>query len=789
MIADAIYNDDEPPTIYTRYRKQGALVEETVEGFKPHMYIPVATPEFRLKQLARSYPNASILTDVMYDGLDGQKLYKVETDSPYEISQMRNMFSKTYESDVRYIDQYLIDSVPEMPKWTPRKWWYDIECNTGDDNYTTIISVIDSDFDMPIVFAWTDETTNCPYDIPQWFGPDAHPHGTTYRREVRDIEYDLRLYRSEEELYNGFIDFLNERDPDMMIAHAGTFFDIPHMIERLDKIYGDGGASKLSPIGIVRYPKKGQRYYPTDQPIVGRWQFDTAAPATSGTGFERVWMDSGGGQLPNRKLNTIAETLGLGSKLTEEIEGMDVHNGWREYWSEFVDYCLLDTVLLRGIDESHNVTDFFVEMVRLCGVSMQSATNVTNFSRGLISRRTDKKAPARYNAEKVDIKGAEFIMKENGLYQDVCVIDYKGLYPSIMSGYNLCWTTKRDGPGEGILEMENGTCWDQTEKGILPQIVDYLFEYRAECKENMKNAQSKEERAAWNTTQSAIKRVMASLYGMTAHLGFGWADLDIAQTILSEGRRCIQLLDSVATRLGYNVLYGFTDSAFVQVPLEEAESLAERVTERIQDATGNKLLVAEIEAYMPYWLLAGKNKYAGRVSYPLADAGKMKTANFMKGSSLAPLSKQAEGIVLGLVCDGASEGDVRVAVLDLAMPVRKGDVNLKQVTQSTRISANPTDYKVLSGASKAAHYYNEHIKTDPFVAGDSVQWTYVSAVPAGLPLTKVMAYRQPSDLEGFELDITTILHKTIEKKIASIFQILGWDLDAAIGTPRPATYW
>ena len=41
---------------------------------------------------------------------------------------------------------------------------------------------------------------------------------------------------------------------------------------------------------------------------------------------------------------------------------------------------------------------------------------------------------------------------------------------------------------------------------------------------------------------------------------------------------------------------------------------------------------------------------------------------------------------------------------------------------------------------------------DPFVAGDSVQWTYVSAVPNGLPATKVVAYREPAELEGFELD-------------------------------------
>ena len=145
---------------------------------------------------------------------------------------------------------------------------------------------------------------------------------------------------------------------------------------------------------------------------------------------------------------------------------------------------------------------------------------------------------------------------------------------------------------------------------------------------------------------------MASLYGMTAHIGFGWADADIAHTILSEGRRCIRLLDSVATRLGYNVLYGFTDSAFIQVPQDDAETLAKRITDSIQEATGNKQLFAELEAYHDYWLLAGKNKYAGIVSWPPEDAGKMKTANFLKGSSVAPITKEAERIALTMICEG-----------------------------------------------------------------------------------------------------------------------------------------
>ena len=782
MIADAIYHDDSPPTVYLRWREHGKLVEQTVEDYKPHMYIPVSTPEFRIKQMKRSFPGVKIRKEKTYEGLDGATLWRVETNNPYDIASMRKMFGKTYEGDMRFIDQYLVEECTKMPQWKPRKWWYDIECNTGDDNFTTVIAVIDSDLDEPHVFAWADERTNCPHH--------AHPSDFTYQRKVRDTQYTLHLYDSEKKLYDGFIEFLHERDPDMMIAHAGTFFDIPHMIERLDHIYGHGGASKLSPLGIIRYPKKGERYRFDDQPIAGRWQFDTAAPASSGTGFERVWQDSGGGQLPNRKLNTIAETLGLGSKLTEEIEGMDVHNGWYEYWSEFVDYCLLDTVLLRGIDEARNVTDFFVEMVRLCGVSIQSATNVSNFMRGLLGRKTDKIAPSRINVEKPDLQGAEFIIKENGLYEGVAVVDYKGLYPSLMTGFNLCYTTKRDGPGEGILEMENGTFWDQSEKGILPQVVDELFEYRALCKKRMREAETKEQRAAWNTTQAAVKRVMASLYGATASVGFGWADLDIAETILSEGRRCIALLDTVATNLGYNVIYGFTDSAFIQVPLDEAETLAARITDVVQRDTGNKMLFAELEAYMPYWLLAGKNKYAGKVSYPPEDVGKMKTANFMKGSSIAPISKKIEGTVLNLVCDGASEAEVRAAVLEASIPIRKGEITLKDVTEQTRIGKSPEMYGTPSGASRAALYYNENMaKDDPFVAGDSVQWLQVSAVPNGFPPTDIVAYREPTELEGFELNKKAILNKHIQKKISGIFNVLGWDIEAAIGTPRPAKLW
>jgi hypothetical protein len=52
-----------------------------------------------------------------------------------------------------------------------------------------------------------------------------------------------------------------------------------------------------------------------------------------------------------------------------------------------------------------------------------------------------------------------------------------------------------------------------------------------------------------------------------------------------------------------------------------------------------------------------------------------------------------------------------------------------------------------------------------------------------------VAYRDEAELDGFQLDSRTIVEKNIKKKIESIFNVLGWDVDAAIGTPRPAQYW
>jgi DNA polymerase elongation subunit (family B) len=59
----------------------------------------------------------------------------------------------------------------------------------------------------------------------------------------------------------------------------------------------------------------------------------------------------------------------------------------------------------------------------------------------------------------------------------------------------------------------------------------------------MKEAYVKEDKAEyakWNNNQMAVKRLMASFYGVTAFQGFGWADVDIAASITASAREAIR---------------------------------------------------------------------------------------------------------------------------------------------------------------------------------------------------------------------------------------------------------
>ena len=57
-----------------------------------------------------------------------------------------------------------------------------------------------------------------------------------------------------------------------------------------------------------------------------------------------------------------------------------------------------------------------------------------------------------------------------------------------------------------------------------------------------------------------------------------------------------------------------------------------------------------------------------------------------------------------------------------------------------------------------------------------------------MEVTDIVGFREPSDIEGFELDAETILQKMVKAKLKSVYDTLEWDLEGALGAPRPKNY-
>ena len=49
-----------------------------------------------------------------------------------------------------------------------------------------------------------------------------------------------------------------------------------------------------------------------------------------------------------------------------------------------------------------------------------------------------------------------------------------------------------------------------------------------------------EDYVKWNNNQLAVKRLMASFYGIIAYQGFGWADVRLAESITASAREAIR---------------------------------------------------------------------------------------------------------------------------------------------------------------------------------------------------------------------------------------------------------
>jgi DNA polymerase elongation subunit (family B) len=531
--------------IYKSWRENGEKKYEMVE-FNPYFYISSQ------ENKPMTYkPSKYITRDFRYEegdwvNLQKEPLQKVYVETSFDIKKAKDMFSRTYEADVPYHFRYCIDELHEMPEYKLRKWYWDMEWQQGGKYHDCITTIVVYDNYDEEYYQWV------------WF-PDAPSH-LHWKQSDK-----IAVFNSEKEMIESFMTTMIVKDPDMLIAWFGNFADIPKLLERACAV--GLNPSIISPIGFVKGIKKKKDEYtfayaekgfsPIEQPIGGRicLSLDLA--------FERQWNDSQRGTLPSLSLDYIGEIV-LGKKKLVSEKFPDTNEFYRRAWLEdtqtYLDYAIKDVELIVEIDETNFCSEAILSLQRLLKAPFDACFYASHMGSIYFMRNAEWKAPTgNKNEERREYDGAMIYdpLSEgtNGLHLNVAAFDYAGLYPAMMISRNISWETKSLEPTEFAVNISTPRDFSEvkheqmlyykTDKlGLLPRAVLELKELRNEYKRLMREAREADnnsEYVKWYNNQMAVKRLMASFYGIVAFQGFGWADIDLAASITASAREAIRL--------------------------------------------------------------------------------------------------------------------------------------------------------------------------------------------------------------------------------------------------------
>ena len=524
--------------IYTAWRENGER-KFKLEAHEPYFFIEDDEFEFENYTVNKYISRSFTYEKGDWVSLQGKSLKKVIVEQATDIYKSRKMWNKTYEADVPFGFRYAIDNLNELPEFKLRKWYWDMEWQQGGEHHDKITVIVAYDNYDEIYYQWA------------WF-PDY------------DGKEEL-FFDNEKDMIEHFIQVMIDKDPDMLIAWFGLKFDLPKLLERCCAL--GINPMRMSPINRIEgvkktgngftFSKAESGFSPIQQPLGGRITLNLDLA------FERQWNDSQRGTLPSMSLEFVSQTLfgeGKSKETIFEDPNEFYRRGWLEDTEAYLKYALIDVELLVKIDETNFCSEAIIALQRLLVAPFEACFYASHMGSIYFMRNADWICKTGSKVDKRETYDGAMIYDPlsegtNGLHLNVAAFDFAGLYPSMMIARNISFETKSEEPTEFAVNIatprdfspvtRKHMLYYKTDKlGLLPRAVLELKELRNEYKRLMREAReagNDSEVVKWNNNQMAVKRLMASFYGIVAFQGFGWADVNLAASITASAREAIRL--------------------------------------------------------------------------------------------------------------------------------------------------------------------------------------------------------------------------------------------------------
>jgi DNA polymerase-2 len=356
-------------------------------------------------------------------------------------------------------------------------------------------------------------------------------------------------------MLSAFFDHVRTADPDILAGWNVVDFDLSYLQTRCEQLGVEFALGRGGERARVLAPRNDRQ--PAVARIGGRVVLDGIATLRSATyAFESFKLEDVGQEL-----------LGRGKKIEHSGDAMgEIRRLFAEDKAALAAYNLEDCRLVCDIFEAADLVGFAVERQALTGLPMdRQGGSVAAFDNLYLPRlhRAGYVAPDVEDLTDIVRSPVGYVIdSQPGLYENVLVLDFKSLYPSIIRTFAidpLGLAVPGDDPIPGF---EGGSF---TREGhILPGLIEGLWSARDEAKRRKDAARSR-----------AIKILMNSFYGVLGSGGCRFFSPKLASSITLRGHEIITESREFIEERGLSVIYGDTDSLFVLVgPESEARCTA-----------------------------------------------------------------------------------------------------------------------------------------------------------------------------------------------------------------------
>ena len=690
--------DDEKGIALNLFVKTQKGIEEFSEKkFKPYFYVVTDDAKKRLRELEKKEFGEEKIKPMKVEEVkksNEENVLKLSFKNTHElitaresIEEMQGVKEKR-EYDIPFAKRFLIDQSIEPMNG--------LELEVNEKNEVQKLRVYNTKKDL------LDELSVACFDIEtyspgRFSDPSRDPivsialssggkeKAFVWRQKPEKEKADF--FETEKEMLEAFLNEMAKSKPDIIVTYNGDMFDFPYIKERarvlkVDLKKGFGSEPDVRRKGLQNAVKlKGIQHVDAYQIVRLMTRFGTVSLVKFD--LESVSFELFGKEKEKMTPEQINKAWSTGTNIDALLQynKEDAKTTLRiaeTFLPLFFEFSKLVHQTL--FDSTRSSAGQLVEDLLIEKSFENNALIPNKPQEGVVTQRLLQSFKGGYVKEPVA-----------GLHENIAVLDFRSLHPSIMISHNVSPET---------LKCEHASCRNgknlspdkdwfcEKKRGFIPTIIEEILNKRIEIKNEMKKfKEGTPEFESLKARQHALKIVLNSHYGYLGYARSRWYSRESARAVTAWSRHYIRESIHKAEKAGFNPIYSDTDSLFIIVPKGKTEKDVNAFVKKINSELPGAMEL-EFEGYYKRGIFVTKKEGgAAKKRYALVDfKDSLKIVGFeYVRRDWARIAKETQKEVIEAVLkEGKPEKAVEI-VKKIVERLKKGEVTKKELIIMTQI--------------------------------------------------------------------------------------------------------